>query len=325
MIVARLLRVTLRLAGILLLVLLIALAGFRAAAMFRETDETLPKTSRLVPTPLGAVAVQESGPAEGPPILLIPGTAGWSDFWRDISAHLAARGWRVIAVDLPPFGYSEHDPQARYDRAAQAERLAAVLRAQRRPAVVVGHSFGGGPAAELALRSPELLSRLVLVDAALGELDPVSADPGLLGSALAQGWIAQPVTSATMTNPWLTGTMLRSMLARQEAAAPWVDTIGAPMRRRGTTSAYAAWLPALFAVDDGALSRRSDNLRRIAVPVDLIWGEADAVTPVAQGERIAQLTRPRSFARLPGLGHIPHIEDRDAFLAALDAAIGGEE
>ena len=47
-------------------------------------------------------------------------------------------GWRVIAVDLPPFGYSERDAEARYDRTAQARRLAAVVEAQaRRPAVVV--------------------------------------------------------------------------------------------------------------------------------------------------------------------------------------------
>jgi pimeloyl-ACP methyl ester carboxylesterase len=93
------------------------------------------------------------------------------------------------------------------------------------------------------------------------------------------------------------------------------------MRRSGTTRAYAAWLPSLFATDDGALSRRSEGLRRLAVPVALIWGEADSVTPVAQGRRIAALGRARSFAVLKGLGHIPHIEDADAFLAALDKAV----
>ena len=71
-----------------------------------------------------------------------------------------------------------------------------------------------------------------------------------------------------------------------------------------------------------SLSRRSANLRRIAMPVDLIWGEADTVTPIAQGENLARLMRARSFARLPGVGHIPHIEDEAGFLAALDAAIG---
>jgi pimeloyl-ACP methyl ester carboxylesterase len=127
-----------------------------------------------------------------------------------------------------------------------------------------------------------------------------------------------------MTNPLLTDRLLRSMVARKESAAPWVATIQQPMRRRGTTAAYAAWLPALFATDDGGLSRRSAELRLITVPVALIWGEADTVTPIAQGEEIARLVRARSFARLPGVGHIPHIEDEAGFLAALDAALAEE-
>jgi pimeloyl-ACP methyl ester carboxylesterase len=269
--------------------------------------------------------VQVSGPADGTPVVLVHGTAGWGGFWRNVSAHLAGRGLRVIAVDLPPFGYSAHDPQARYDRASQAARLAAVIqRVAGKPAIVVGHSFGSGAVVELALRSPADVRRLVLVDAALGGFDPPPASPGLADWALGQGWIARPITSAVMTNPMLTDRLLRSMLAREEAAAPWVATIQQPMRRRGTTAAYAAWLPTLFAADDGGLSRRSAELRLMTVPVALIWGEADTVTPIAQGEEIARLVRARSFARLPGVGHIPHIEDEAGFLAALDAALGEE-
>jgi pimeloyl-ACP methyl ester carboxylesterase len=314
---------TVRIVALLLALLLLVLAGFRIAAALREGDEARPAESRMVATPLGAVAVQLAGPAEGPPILLVHGTAGWSGFWRGVSAHLAGRGWRVIAVDLPPFGYSEHDRAARYDRASQAARLAAVLeQAAGRPAVVVGHSFGSGAATELALRAPGRVSQLVLVDPALGRIDPAPADRGQTRGLLGQSWIAQPLVSASMTNPMLTGALLRSMLARKEAAAPWIATIRQPMRRAGTTAAYAAWLPELFVEADSSLSRRGATLARIRMPVHLIWGEADTVTPIAQGEALARIVRPASFARLPGVGHIPHIEDEAGFLAALDAAIG---
>jgi pimeloyl-ACP methyl ester carboxylesterase len=324
--VSRILRFSLKAFGVLLALVVLALIGFRIAASLRETETAMPATSHMVPTPLGGVAVQIAGPAVGPPILLVHGTAGWSGFWRNVTAHLAAGGWRVIAVDLPPFGYSEHDPLARYDRASQAARLAAVLeQTAGRPAIMVGHSFGAGAVVELALRAPGRIRALVLVDAALGALDPPPQGGGAAGWALGQSWIAQPVTAATMTNPMLTGWLFRSLLARKEAAAPWLETIRQPMRREGTTAAYAAWLPALMTADDGGMSRRSANLARIAAPVSLIWGEADTVTPIAQGETLARLMRARSFARLPGVGHIPHIEDEAGFLAALDAAIGGNE
>ncbi len=324
--IARSFRLALKSIGVLLALLLLVLIGFRVAAAVREAGTARPAETRMVATSLGEVALHVAGPADGPPVLLVHGTAGWSGFWRNVSAHFAARGWRVIAVDLPPFGYSAHDRQARYDRASQAARLAQAIGAVAgRPAVVVGHSFGSGAAVELALRHPSHVSRLVLVDAALGMIDPPGSGPGLAQRTLGQSWIAQPLTSATMTNPMLTGRLLRSMLARRDTADAWIETIRQPMRRQGTTAAYAAWLPELFVANDASLSRRSVHLRRIAMPVHLIWGEADTVTPIAQGEALARLTRARSFARLPGVGHIPHIEDEAGFLAALDRAVGGAQ
>lgn len=309
----------------LVLALVLTLALLRIAAAVRETTGSTPPTTKLIATPYGRVAVAVRGPAHGPPVLLVHGTVAWSGFWREVAAHLANRGWRVVAVDLPPFGYSDRDPQARYDRTHQAARLSAVLRAVGSgPAVVVGHSFGAGAATELALRHPRQLRSLVLVDAALGKLDPTAADASTAASALRNPFLAQTVTSASVTNPLATGPLLRSLMARKDAAEPWLDTLRQPMRRSGTTAGHAAWLPALFTADDGALSRKSRNLAGIAVPVSIIWGIADTVTPIAQGERIAALTRARSFARLPGVGHVPHIEEPAGFLAALDAAIAAD-
>lgn len=311
--------------GILLLALLLALACFRLLSWQRESDSSRPSTTQLFPTPLGMVAATINGPIDGSPILLVHGTAAWSGFWRDVSTHLAGQGWRVIAIDLPPFGYSGRDPQARYDRTSQAARLSAVLNAATdRPAVIVGHSFGAGAATELALRSPGQVRSLILVDAALGKLDPNSDRTTLAQRAMGQALIAEPLTATTITNPWATGRLLRSMIARKEMAERWLSTLRQPMNRPGTTAGYAAWLPALFVADDGGWSRRSARLATITRPVAIIWGEADTVTPLAQGERIAALTRARSFARLPGVGHIPHIENPTAFLGALDAAVASD-
>lgn len=303
----------------LLVFVLILLLILRALAAWREGGAKAPANTTYFPTPTGRVAARVVGPANGAPIILVHGTAAWSGFWSEVSDHLARRGCRVVAIDLPPFGWSDRDPKSRYDRVTQAERLSAIASSLGRPAVVVGHSFGAGAATELALRHPEKLRGLVLVDAALGQLDP-KAEAGA-AKAMRVEPIAQLATSAMVTNPSALEPFLRSLIARKDQAHRWVPVLRQPMEREGSTSAYAAWLPNLFTKQDGALSRSSVNLSRIKVPVALIWGAADTVTPLEQGKRIETLTHARSLQVLTGVGHIPHIESPAAFRTALDQAL----
>jgi pimeloyl-ACP methyl ester carboxylesterase len=303
----------------LLLFILVLLAILRIAAAFRERGSQPPPGTIRFATPTGAMAARVQGPANGPVLLIVHGTAAWSGFWKDVSAHLAGRGWRVVAIDLPPFGWSDRDPAARYDRVAQAERLSAVAAAQQGPVTIVAHSFGAGAATELALRHPEQVRGLVLVDAALGELDP-QRESGVARSLRVRP-VAEAVSAVAITNPPALEPFLRSFLARKDAAKAWIPLLRQPMLRQGSTSAYADWLPNLFASQDGALSRRSDQLRAIKCPVALIWGAADHVTPLDQGRRLADMSHARSLTVLPGVGHIPHIEDPAGFDAALDRSL----
>jgi pimeloyl-ACP methyl ester carboxylesterase len=101
-----------------------------------------------VPTGSGGVFVQEKGPANGVPVVLFHGTAAWSELWRRTTDRLASAGFRVIALDLPPFGFS--DRPGSYTRQDQAARVSDVLRQmQIGPVIIVGHSFGAGAAPSL--------------------------------------------------------------------------------------------------------------------------------------------------------------------------------
>src|ERR671913_2410227 len=128
----------------LVLFVLVLLVILRVMAAVRENGAEAPPGTVRFQTPTGAVAARLSGPADGRPIMLIHGTAAWSGFWRQVADHLAGRGWRVIAIDLPPFGWSGRDPEGRYDRATQAERLTAGFLPQKKKTGGVGVSFGGG-------------------------------------------------------------------------------------------------------------------------------------------------------------------------------------
>jgi pimeloyl-ACP methyl ester carboxylesterase len=267
--------------GLLVLLLTIALVitSFRLAASIRETGTRVglaPKTGHLVPTRSGGVFVQEKGPEDGIPVVLFHGTAAWSELWRHTSDALADAGFHVIALDLPPFGFS--DRPGSYTRQDQAARINDVLDALKaEPAIIVGHSFGAGAATELAMRYPDRTRALVLVDAALGLTAAPSAAPWVIQPQ----WIREILVSLTITNPVATQMLLQSMIADRNAYA------------------------------------------KLEVPVAILWGDKDTITPVEQALDLRTLLPPETdLTLLPGLGHIPQIEDPAMFNDALLKTLG---
>jgi pimeloyl-ACP methyl ester carboxylesterase len=194
-VISKILRWSTKAVLVLLLLVVLAIAGSRLAASLRETGtraELAPSTGRLVQSPSGGVFVQEKGPTEGIPVVLFHGTAAWSELWRRTIDALAAAGFHVVALDLPPFGYSDRPGSyTRQDQAARANDLLGQLRAS--PAIIVGHSFG----AVAVMRYPQRAGGLVLVDAALGLTATASDAPSLLQPK----WIREILVSLTITNP----------------------------------------------------------------------------------------------------------------------------
>ena len=108
--------------------------------------------------------------AEGPRVVFVHGLFGQGKNWTTIAKALAD-GHRVTLLDLPNHGHSPWTDTVDYED--MAELLAAELESYGEPATLVGHSMGGKVAMTLALRRPELLRALVVVDIAPVEY-PVS-------------------------------------------------------------------------------------------------------------------------------------------------------
>lgn len=302
---------------VLLLAVILLIVAFRMAASIRETGaraELAPPTGELVSTRSGGVFVQRKGPADGVPVVLFHGTAAWSELWRNTSDALASAGFHVIALDLPPFGFS--DRPGTYTRQDQAARISDVLGALKAsPAIIVGHSFGAGAATELVMRHPERARGLVLVDAALG----LTAAPSPAPWVVQPQWIREILVSLTITNPAATGMLLESMIARKERALPeFVAILQWPLTQRGSTSEIAEWLYYFLGSDAGAASADRTAYAKLSAPVAILWGEKDTVTPVEQARDLQTLLPAGSeLTLLPGLGHIPQIEDPALFNDAL--------
>ncbi len=320
-------RWTFKLVVVALFIAVLALTGLRLAAAWRESAESgAPPDGRMVSTTAGDIFVQMRGPDAGRAVLFIPGTAAWSGFWLSVADEIGKSGYRAVAVDLPPFGFSARSANGAYSRADQAERLAALVQALglERP-IVVGHSFGAGAVVELAIAHPDTLGGMVLVDAALGlpgEGQDTPPDNRPLRWALNQPAIAQTLVAATLVNIWATRPLLASLLYREDAATQrQVEILTKPYARQGTTESYAHWLPSLLLAETDARSATPANYARIKTPTALIWGDRDQVTPLAQGQRLQKLIAGSTLDTIADVGHIPHIEDEQTFLSVLKAKL----
>src|SRR5258708_8888907 len=109
---------------------------------------------------------QEAGDEHAPPILLIHGFISSTLIWDEVFLPLAAAGFRVVAPDLPGYGYSDKPRHAEYTIESQARTVIGLMdRLGIEKAALVGASYGGAIAAAIALDHPERVSRLVLVGA----------------------------------------------------------------------------------------------------------------------------------------------------------------
>jgi pimeloyl-ACP methyl ester carboxylesterase len=311
-----------RIVGLLLIAVLalpiVAVVAFRTAAVLRETakaSDLAPHHGRFIATPGGRMFLQDKG--AGLPVVLIHGTGAWSELWRDTIDHLASRGFRVIALDMPPFGFSDRPQPPSYTRAAQAARIKDALDALGIDnAYLVGHSFGAGPTVETVLRYPDKVRGLVLVAGALGISEGGNTDDpsGLTGWLLDQDALRNSLIALSATNPLATRRLLAMMIHRKERADDRaVAILQRPMTLQRSTPDMGAWLKYFLSADRAALSADRRRYADIKVKTALIWGDHDTLTPLPQGNDIHGLIAGSQLTVLPDIGHIPQLEDPVVF------------
>jgi pimeloyl-ACP methyl ester carboxylesterase len=270
------------------------------------------------------IFVQRLGDPRAPAVVFIAGTAGWSGLWTASMAQVVNLGYQAVAVDLPPFGYSYPSPSGNYAKREQGRRLIALLQALDLTAVtVVAHSIGAAPVMEAVFSDPARFHALVLIDPALG-LDGPQTDGAdtRLQSLLRHPSIGHPV-AALLTNPWFTASLLRRVISEKDRATPaWVQIYQRPLELRDASAGVAQWLPEVLAARGHERSDELDPYAKLAIPVTLIWGATDAITPIVQGRHLQRLIPGARLVIIPRAGHGPQFEEPELFAAALRDALG---
>jgi uncharacterized protein (TIGR04551 family) len=245
---------------------------------------------------VGGVHVHYREAGQGPAVVLIHGYGASAEAWAQVQPYVAVHH-RVIAIDLAGFGWSSRPEDADYSPAGEARLVWAVLdQLGVADVAVVGHSWGSSVALEMAVQHPARVRRVALYDAYVYDEQVPSffrwAELDGLGELLFGLFYTQRIEDraplAYYDERWVT----------QDR----VERVERELDKPGTTAA------ALAVAREHHFAELHDQLRTFTKPVLLLWGEADQVTPLVFGQRLANELSNATLKTYPRCGHIPMVE-----------------
>jgi pimeloyl-ACP methyl ester carboxylesterase len=233
-------------------------------------------------------------------IILLHGFGGSGFSWRSSLDALEQAGYRVIAPDLPPFGYSERTaggpdwPDLVIELAEQ--------QADDLPWLLVGHSMGVGVAAEIVNRRPDRTAGLIMV----------GGTPRLSEEHDGLTWLFALPPVGRWAEIWAARNLvkpdsIRRMLTSAFGRVPTEEEFEGYYRPLLVPDTY----PALLRRMSARRPVSDDWMRR---PHAILWGEFDAWVPIERAEAlIERLPRAVPIEIVTGAGHNPMDTHPEAF------------
>jgi pimeloyl-ACP methyl ester carboxylesterase len=229
----------------------------------------------------------------GPAVVLLHGSYGWWG-WEPVHEQLAQR-YTVIAPSHPGFGGSARNPRIDTIDDLAYFYLDLVEELGLAPARIVGFGMGGWIAAEMAVRCPRAIDRLVLVGSVGVKVSDRETrdigDPWILIGDEQQPmfWHDPSAHRVPLPQPGMPEEMLERML------------------RNGESAMLYGWKPYMH---NPKLLQR---LHRITAPTLVVWGDDDRIVSTGYGKAFAAAIPNARFTTIPDAGHYPHREQLDAF------------
>lgn len=236
-------------------------------------------------------------------LVMIHGFASSLHTWDGVAPELA-RSYRVIRLDLPPFGVT--GPLRTSSGAIETMNIPTYRRfidtfmraLGINRATLVGNSLGGLISWDYAVRHRDAVERLVLIDSA-GFPMKLPIYIGLFNSALvrmsAPWWLPEPIIRSAVRNVYGDPRRL---------AAPVLRRYIEFFHGEGTRAAIGKMVPTLDFAD-----LDTNVLKTLDVPSLVLWGAKDRWIPPAHAAEFAQRIPGAQAVMYAGLGHIPMEED----------------
>ena len=246
------------------------------------------------------VHIEQAG--QGEPVILLHGFGASTYSWRKVMPALAA-AFRVVAIDLNGFGYTER-PRAfeSYSREGQAGLVLRVMDALGIPSAhLVGHSYGGGLSLFLAAQHPERVQSLVLVDSSA----PTYANDRRSLAASVKPLLTFYLRSLVLRPGTVRRALLHSFHDDSLVTPELVREYYERLRIEGVIDAYYGLTAPTHIASEPV------ELEKIRTPTLIVWGAEDRVISAAAGRRAAARMPDAGFVAIEDAGHVPMEEKPD--------------
>jgi pimeloyl-ACP methyl ester carboxylesterase len=262
-----------------------ALAAVNAAIRKNANDpddSALGGEARFFDWKYGRIFYKTAGAGHsGPPLIFIHGVgAGSSSFmWRK-NFDVLARDFRVYAIDLLGFGFSDKPSTAPYSADLYVELITDFIReVSGHPVNLVASSLGAAYCIRVADEHPELIRSMVL-NAPTG-VDKLNSRPGMAGAAF-YGLLQSPVLGTSFYNVMASERSIRDysrnhlFYDHRRVTNRVVANFYATSHQQGAQHAIAAFLSGYLNTDTPA------PFSRLTQRVMLVWGKQDQTTPLSK-------------------------------------------
>lgn len=299
----------------------IAAAGFALlnSWLARKAERRNPPVGRFVK--VGDVRLHYLQRGNGTPLVLLHGNGSMiEDFQSSGLIDLAARKYRVIAIDRPGFGHSNRPRNVVWTPEAQADLIATALSKMGvSRAIILGHSWGTLVALALAERHPRNVVSLVL---ASGYYYPTArADVAILSPPaipLFGDLLAHTVSPILSRLIW--PLLLRKIFGPRSVPSKFAgfpeEMAVRPSQIRASALETALMIP--------SARKLSKKYRLLQMPVAIVAGARDRLIESEQSCRLHEEIQGSTLRSIPGTGHMVHQTATTEIMAAIDS-VGAKE
>jgi pimeloyl-ACP methyl ester carboxylesterase len=246
---------------------------------------------------------RERGPAGAPTLLLLHGSNASLLTWEPWSNKLSD-AFHVVSVDLPGHGLTGAVPNGDYSQEGMAKFVGEFAdKLGLKTFALAGNSMGGGVAARFAEEHPGRVTKLILVDAGGLPFKPGSGEPLVfrLARIPVLNQLLLYVTPRSMVVEGLNKAIVHKEIVNDAMIDSYWDFARMEGTRRATMTRFAE-TPDTYV---------RDHTATLKMPVLILWGEEDALIPLAIAHDWQKAVPGSKLIVYPKTGHIPMEEVAD--------------